>query len=62
MQAAGIGMVESQKFSLVLILSRWQKSTGSFLKEDRLTKPTMSDGRELEQRTTKLNKVQGQGY
>jgi hypothetical protein len=25
MQAAGVGMVESQKFSLVLILSRWQK-------------------------------------
>jgi hypothetical protein len=30
MQAAGEGMVESQKFSLVLIRSRWQQVQGAF--------------------------------
>jgi hypothetical protein len=53
MQAAGVGMVESQKFSLVLILSRWQKYRE--LSEGRQTTDQaylLIDGRKLEQRTT----------
>jgi hypothetical protein len=56
MQAAVVGMVESQKFSLLLILSRWPKY--SELSERRQTDQSLllSDGRKLDQKTTYIGK------